>query len=35
MLKFSLIRDTILQGSVQFGNTRIVICLKNPTRKQV
>jgi hypothetical protein len=35
VLNFSLIRDTILQEPVQSGNTRIVICLKNLTRKQV
>jgi hypothetical protein len=35
ILKFSLILDTILQVTVQFGNTRIMMCLKNATRKQV
>jgi len=33
MLNFSLIRDTILQGPVQCGNKRIVICLKKPNQK--
>lgn len=35
MLKFSRILDMILQGPVQFGNTRIVIYLKSSNREQL